>query len=258
MIDLNLFFDESGKNNEHIKTMGGFMIPKKIYNSAEIKNINDRLNKREFKLHWTQYNGGKDESIFYKEVIEIFSKYLSLCEFNVIRYDYPPNVNKQKLDNMIYSKIPERVLYGLLRYKGNDISINTDIYVEDANIYHKLKLDKSIKENMNKQSLYRGLDFKIENFCFKNKNEEIGIEFTDLILGIVRNIIDNNKTSRRSIKKNELIVEFLKIDKFKEFLSNIKFFEWNYSDKLTKIDFSDYIKIFLADDDNWIEYLTNN
>ena len=49
-----------------------------------------------------------------------------------------------------------------MRYKGNDISINTDIYVEDANIYHKLKLDKSIKENMNKQSLYRGLDFKIE------------------------------------------------------------------------------------------------
>ena len=36
MIDLNLFFDESGKNNEHIKTMGGFMIPKKIYNSADI------------------------------------------------------------------------------------------------------------------------------------------------------------------------------------------------------------------------------
>ncbi|MEG0050999.1 MAG: hypothetical protein RR712_02375 [Terrisporobacter sp.] len=93
-------------------------------------------------MHWTKYDGGKSESKIYKEIIDIFSKYLSLCEFNVIRYDYPFNISKQKLDTMIYSKIPERVMYGLLRYQGK--GIDADIYVENATMYNTIKLHKYI------------------------------------------------------------------------------------------------------------------
>ncbi|MGN1032639.1 MAG: DUF3800 domain-containing protein [Intestinibacter sp.] len=258
MVELNLFFDESGKNNDPIKTMGGFMIPKKIYESENIVELNKQLKEQKFKLHWTRYNGGRQESEFYKNVIEIFSKYSSLCDFNVIRYDYPQNINKQQIDNMIYSKLPERVLYGLLRYNGKNIDINADIYVEDANIYRKLELDKFLKNDMNKQSLYRGINFKVNSFEFRHKNQEIGIEFTDLILGIVRNIIDNNNNSERSRRKNEFIMELLQIEDFYQFLNNIKFFEWNYTDRLKNLNFSDYINIFLSDKDSWIGYLSEN
>ena len=104
MLKVNLFFDESGKNDDAVKTMGSLMIPEKVYNCKEIVALNERLRKEEFELHWTKYNGGNSEAKIYKEIVEAFSKYLSLCEFNMIRYDYPSNVNKQKIEKMIYSK----------------------------------------------------------------------------------------------------------------------------------------------------------
>lgn len=256
MLKVNLFFDESGKNNDSIKTMGSLMIPEKVYNCEEIISLNERLKKEEFELHWTRYDGGNSESKIYKEIIDIFSKYISLCEFNVIRYDYPANRSKQKLDTMIYSKIPERVMYGLLRYQGKGIDINADIYVENATMYNSIKLHETLCKEMNRQSLYRGTNFTVDKFEYKHKNEEIGVELTDVILGIIRNIIDN-KNSKRANKKNNLIVEFLKNEEFNKFIRNIKYFEWNYSSNLTRLDFSDYINIFLASQEEWINHLSS-
>lgn len=255
MLEVNLFFDESGKNDDSVKTMGGLMIPKKVYECKEIFDLNERLKKEEFELHWTKYNGGNSEARIYKEIVEVFSKYLSLCEFNIIRYEYPKDVNKQKLDNMIYSKIPERVMYGLLRYQGRGIDIVADVYVENATVYDSIKLHETLCKEMNRQALYRGTNFEVNKFLYKHKNEEIGVELTDVILGIVRNIIENKSSSNRYIRKNRLIVEFLKNDKFNDFIRNIKYFEWNYSNSLTRVDFTDYMNMFLSNQDEWIEYL---
>ena len=171
MLKVNLFFDESGKNDDAVKTMGSLMIPEKVYNCKEIVALNERLRKEEFELHWTKYNGGNSEAKIYKEIVEAFSKYLSLCEFNMIRYDYPSNVNKQKIEKMIYSKIPERVMYGLLRYQGKGIDINADIYVENATMYDSIGLHESLSKEMNRQALYRGTNFEINKFEYKYKNE---------------------------------------------------------------------------------------
>ena len=78
MLKVNLFFDESGKNDDAVKTMGSLMIPEKVYNCKEIVALNERLRKEEFELHWTKYNGGNSEAKIYKEIVEAFSKYLSL------------------------------------------------------------------------------------------------------------------------------------------------------------------------------------
>lgn len=253
---VKLFFDESGKDRDPIKTMGSLMIPEKIYSSLEIKELNEKLIKKEFKLHWTQFDGGKEETELYKEIITIFSKYSSLCEFNVIRYEYPNGINKERLNQMIYSKIPERVMYGLLRYNGKGIDINADIYIEKATIYvEKIKLHDSLVKEMNKQSLYRGTSFNIESFNYKEKNEEIGVELTDLILGIIRNIVTNDNSSKRVKKKNKLIIELMKNKDFYDFITNIKYFEWNYSKSLVKVNFGDYVNLFLANQEDWIEYL---
>ena len=48
MLKVNLFFDESGKNDDAVKTMGSLMIPEKVYNCIEIVALNERLRKEEF------------------------------------------------------------------------------------------------------------------------------------------------------------------------------------------------------------------
>ena len=215
MLKVNLFFDESGKNDDAVKTMGSLMIPEKVYNCKEIVALNERLRKEEFELHWTKYNGGNSEAKIYKEI----------------------------------------VMYGLLRYQGKGIDINADIYVENATMYDSIGLHESLSKEMNRQALYRGTNFEINKFEYKYKNEEIGVEFTDVILGVVRNIIENKSSSTRARRKNCLIVEFLKNDEFNKFIRNIKYFEWNYSSSLTRVDFSDYVNIFLSDQEEWINYL---
>lgn len=253
---VNLFFDESGKGNDKIKTMGSLLIPHTIYNTKNFLQLNEQLKSENFKLHWTQFSGGKDEITLYKNILTIFSKYSSLCEFNIIRYNYPQGINQDSLKKMIYGKIPERVMYGLLRHEGSNMDIEADIYVEEATMYVKtIKLHESLVNEMNKQSLYRGTHFKINKFKYKKKNEEIGVELTDLILGIIRTIIVNNNESNRLKKKNKLIIELLKDKNFYKFLSNIKYFEWNYSNSLTKVNFCNYINVFLSSQEDWINYL---
>ena len=54
-----------------------------------------------------------------------------------------------------------------------------------------------------------------------------------------------------------MIVELLKNEEFNKFLRNIKYFEWNYSSSLTRVDFSDYVNIFLSGQEEWINYLAS-
>ncbi|MEL7597146.1 MAG: hypothetical protein AAGU01_02975, partial [Clostridiaceae bacterium] len=124
--------------------------------------------------------------------------------------------------------------------------------------YQSIELDKKLREQLNIQSIYRGEKYKVNKFYYKNKNEEIGVELTDLLLGIVRTIIFNKNSSRTYKAKNELVVEFLKIEEFFSFLSNIKYFEWKNSHQLKQIDFNKYIKLFLAQQENWLNYLEEN
>lgn len=110
---------------------------------------------------------------------------------------------------------------------------------------------------MNNNAIYRGEKFKVNSFYYKNKNQEIGVELTDLLLGIVRVIIQNknNCESKRIKNKNLLVLEILKINEFMYFLKNIKYFEWNNSKELKKINFEDYINNFLANQEEWIKYI---
>lgn len=70
---VNLFFDESGKGNDKIKTMGSLLIPRTIYNTKNFLQLNEQLKSEDFKLHWTQFSGGKDEISLYKNILTIFS-----------------------------------------------------------------------------------------------------------------------------------------------------------------------------------------
>ncbi len=65
---------------------------------------------------------------------------------------------------MIYTKLPERILYGLLRHYGNNVYLEANIFIEYSTEYQKNELHKKVKEQLNIQSLYRGERFKVRFF----------------------------------------------------------------------------------------------
>lgn len=128
---------------------------------------------------------------------------------------------------MVYTKIPERIFYGLLRHFGKDIYIKSDIFIEKEGKYEKYNLEKRLQENLNTQSLYRAEQFWVTNCEMVTKGKMIGVELVDLLLGNIRLIINNkpipygltmDEYAELEIKglymKTQLVIELLKIPLF--------------------------------------------
>ncbi|PDM38969.1 DUF3800 domain-containing protein [Parageobacillus toebii] len=269
---VNIFFDESGTKNDKPTIMGGLLIPTKIYNSFEFQELNRKLRENKFtKLHWTDYTGYEEMRKDILEVLTTFAKFSRFVKLNVINYNANPLDIRKKLYNqeqkaaellmqkMIYTKIPERILYGLLRNYGKDVYIKSQIFIEKSNRYEGFKLDTNLMDQLNIQSMYRGEQFSVLSCSLKNKREEIGIEITDLLLGIVRQIIKNEVvpeglTEQQLIelkikgrkKKIDLAVELLKNKELLSFLSTIKYYEWESNSELKERNFQDYLNLFLT------------
>jgi hypothetical protein len=134
---MNIFFDKSGTKKDKPTTMGGLLIPQRIYTTYEFNAINNKLRNHEYaKLHWTEYTGYQKLKNDIIEVLTTFASFAKYCKFNVINYNENPldirkglynqdHVSAEKLSQiMIYTKIPERILYGLLRNYGKDVILN--------------------------------------------------------------------------------------------------------------------------------------
>lgn len=263
---MNIFFDESGRNNDKPTTMGGLLIPQKIYTAYEFNYLTEKLQSGKMKLHWTDYSGHAKTREDIIEAITLFSKFASYTKMNVISYNQALLNIRKRLSYehdfstlMIYTKIPERIFYGLLRNYGKDVYIKANIFIEEASRYIDFSLPTRITEQLNTQSLYRGEQFSVLDCTMHKKNEKIGIELVDLILGIMRTIItnpvipsnlSNEELVAQGLKKkkmkNDLVIQLLKINEFKEFLSNIRFFEWDSHKELSEVHFRDYLQLFMA------------
>ncbi|WP_187115113.1 DUF3800 domain-containing protein [Clostridium tyrobutyricum] len=259
-MNVKIFFDESGKRTDKPTTMGGLLIPSNVYNFKIFNEYNEKLKNGDFKIHWTDFKGNYNQKQLIKKLVTDLMKFSSMFSFNAINY-VKPNVIKPNsmcnndFEKMIYTKLPERIFYGLLRFHGCSSNISANLFIEDATEYHKVKLSDKIKEQLNIQAMYRSENFSISDCDYKSKNVEIGVELTDLILGIIRTIILNNKESKSKIIKNNFVVELLEIEDFYTFLSNIKYFEWTGAYDLKEINFSQYIELFLSQQDSWLDYL---
>ncbi|MGL5715182.1 MAG: DUF3800 domain-containing protein [Paraclostridium sp.] len=248
---VNIYFDESGKRGDNgPMLMGAILVPKYIYDLEDFTSINERLRNEEIKYHFTDYNGNRGHMANYIEKIRVFSKYLKYCNLNIISYRMPNSnhIDQQTVKNMLYTKFPERVFYGLLRNNGEGLYIDADIYMEEASEYNEMI--KTLPMTLNTQSIYRGEKFKITNSKLVPKNVEIGVEFTDTILGMIRQIImsinEEGPGSNAKRAKNSLIMECLNIDGFYDFLSNIGYYEWCNTSTLREVKFENYLKFFVS------------
>lgn len=277
---MNIFFDESGQDSDKPSTMGGLLIPSSVYKSAEMMNLNEKLKTKEIKLHWTEYTGDGKLRGNIKEAINVFSEFARYSKMNVINYnrstlDWRYKLSgdlgstklskreKQKTLNyatlMVYTKIPERIFYGLLRHFGKDLYIKTEIFIEKEGKYDKYGLENRLQENLNTQSLYRAEQFWVTNCEMVTKGEMIGVELVDLLLGIIRLILNNKpipvgltveEYSERKLKglymKTQLVIELLNNPLFYDFISNIKYYEWDSHKELSEVLFKDYLNMFMA------------
>ncbi len=252
-----LFFDESGKNNEVLNLIGGLMVPEVIFNSEKIKSYNDLLLSGKYKMHWTSYGGDFKEKERIINVIQDLMVYKDLIDLNIIIYDkiIDPNLEEKRIRNMIYSKFPERIFYGLLRFYHDYTSISASIYIEDDSVYRQIGLTEKITERLNVQSTYRGENYKITSSKYKSKNKIIGLEIVDSLMGIVKSIIENDDSSGKKRAKNELIIELLKDEKTYSFFYDLKIFKWNNTRKLDIIEFNKFLILFLSHRLKWINNL---
>ncbi|MEI5948060.1 DUF3800 domain-containing protein [Bacillus albus] len=277
---MNVFFDESGQDSDKPSTMGGLLIPNSVYDSYEMESLNEKLQSGNMKLHWKEYTGDHKLYNDIKETIDIFSLYAKYCSMNIInynrstldwRYKLSEDIGSQKLPKreksktlnyatlMVYTKIPERIFYGLLRNLGKDVYIKTKIYIEKEGKYEKYNIETRLKENLNTQSLYRAEQFWVTDCKMVNKCQMIGVELVDLLLGIIRVIIKNADIPRGltieeykalklkgSYMKHQLVIELLHNKNFEDFLSSIKYYEWDSHKELSEVSFKDYLDLFMA------------
>ncbi|QCJ45524.1 DUF3800 domain-containing protein (plasmid) [Bacillus sp. S3] len=277
---MNIFFDESGQDSDRPSTMGGLLIPKSVYITTKMQELNKKLESGKIKLHWTEYSGHSELRENIKEAIYVFSEIARFTRMNVInynrstldwRYKLSGDPASGKLDKrekqkhlnfatlMVYTKIPERIFYGLLRHFGKDIYIKTEIFIEKEGKYEKYDLEKRLQENLNTQSLYRSEQFWVTSCEMVTKGNMIGVELVDLLLGIIRLIINNKplppgltmeEYAEQKIKglymKTQLVIELLKLPSFYAFISNIKYYEWDSHKELSEVSFKDYLDLFMA------------
>jgi hypothetical protein len=262
-----IFFDESGKGSVKPNLMGGLSIPHEIYYQDDFQLLTQKLRDGLIKLHFKGYYGDANERDNFIRVGETLAKYSEFIKMIVINYNYSALVGatelgKDVVEDMIYTKFPERILYGLLRGYGKNIDIEAEVLIEKANEYEnlnlfqlrdkhehdvKLNLDGLVKDLLNIQALYRGENYVINNCRLVPKGEEIGVEMTDMLLGIVRTIIENKpSTTLKPTAKNKLTMHLLRNPDFCSLIQNIRYFEWDQSKELPEVSLTSYLQLFMA------------
>ena len=252
-LDVIVFLDESGKR-EKPSLMGGLSIPRCIYERSEFSELSYAI--AETAVHWARYNGDSKERKLITRALGCLCRFESMIKFNVIHYNQSVLEHNASLefgqsplaDLTIYTKFPERITYGLLRKYGKHTRLSADIIIEEASEYTCHHLNEKLLEQLNVQSLYRGERFLIRSSIFRPKGREVGLELTDILLGIIRTIMKNDVVaeSRSKRAKNRLIVALLRDLAFYRLLTNIKYFEWSDSQDLREFDFSGYLQAFLS------------
>ncbi|WP_153732771.1 hypothetical protein [Sporosarcina obsidiansis] len=270
---IKIFFDESRKDKDYPNLMGAVLIPTACYELDSLNDLYDLIKEGKKPIHWTDYTGDSSAKRRRITLVKKLMVYQHLLKVNVISYKMNKFEEMAKpiksfyseiTDHTIYTKLPERVVYGLVRKYGQDTYIDASVFIEHNTSYsgtqksthstdhtsNKKDLKVTMFEQLNIQSLYRGERYRIREVSYLLKRKEFGIEFIDIMLGIIRTIIQNNtQNSRSSRMKNELVLEMLEtIPNLSHLLnSNVTLYEWNEAQKeLTTVPLTNYLNVFLS------------
>ncbi|MCG7337068.1 hypothetical protein MHZ95_17550 [Sporosarcina sp. ACRSM] len=264
--DLIICFDESGKqSSDPIQLMGALCVPSSIYYHSDFNPLH-QLN-QEYEFHWTEYGGYSKTRIGIEKLFDLALPLAPYTQMNFINYsksalELQAGVfsdiydSKQTIaSDTIYTKLPERICYGLLRGYGEHNQVQAKILVEDATEYRSKDLANRMQHALNIHSLYRGESFIINEFDYRAKGEEVGVEMVDLLLGMVGLILNNPINPGRKRKaKITLTLKLLKCNKLQPFLKNLRLFQLKNSNRLIEMNIEASVKLFIAR--NYGEFLS--
>ncbi|KAA8327064.1 hypothetical protein [Leuconostoc carnosum] len=250
--DIKIFMDESGKDND-ISLFGGVSIPTNNYNTPAIQQLNTKLVNGELHFHFTKYTRYEFQN--YYDLIHAFLSISDSISINIIAWKKQIFTQHGLLSDlygdMVYSKIPERVCYGLLRNHSNLVEINADLFIENSTEYQNRKLNQSIKQQVNTHALYRYDLFRIRKSLLAEKNVQIGLEFTDTLIGIIRFIMVHASMADASDRNSNNFrnkVDFIKtvLPELMVLIKKVNIFELTAQDHLTKISLPKCVSLFEA------------
>lgn len=248
-----IFHDESGKNTREVALVGAISIPAAYYTSAPIQTLNRQLQNNKFKMHFTNYD--RRDYQRYREVISVFTAIpnqvnLNLLLFQKTLYKQKESVAGQFAD-MIYQEIPEKVIYGLFRDNSNFVETTAKVFMEEAQEYRDRHLANKLKNRLNTHFLYRFDNYQILTAELVSKNQQIGVELTDCLLGICGLIIQNRgfindqgQVSKKLLAKTLLVIDLL--PDLKQLFEQTKVFELCGQSKLVARNFQTYLRTFQA------------
>ena len=254
----DLFFDESrykSSSNLEVNLMGSFIVPDILYNKEQITKLNQELQQNKFKLHFTDFQ--QRSNSIYKKVLQEFLKRPELVKFNFISFEKEGNYlenhiafSKKNMLDMVYSKLPERTIYGGIRNVSRFTPAVYSVYIESSYQYIALDLNNKIKQQLNSQALYRNDSFTIEQSNLYSKNQQIGIEITDMLLGIFSLIIRNpskyNSDGKISkIRKAKLKFIYKQKNLLESFCKSVTYYELDENGSLNKREFSRFLHEFI-------------
>ncbi|MFF2157808.1 hypothetical protein ACFVVQ_21160 [Paenibacillus chitinolyticus] len=252
---LSIFFDESGKQNNAVQLMGALCFPTDIYKNDSLIMMHE-LNK-EYSFHWTDYSGDAKMRNGIIKLFQMVAQISSYAQLNILHYHYSQieadairfgsGLKAEIIEYTVYTKFPERIMYGLLREYDKSSQLNGALYIEHAYEYERLDLANSLKKQLNAHALYRGEPYFVSECSYKRKGEEIGVELTDLLLGIIRTIMENSTSnSRAKREQRNLIFRLYKMGLLESFIQNMFLYEWTGQSILKERNFKTYINLFIA------------
>ncbi len=232
--------------------MGGIAIPESVYSSKELLSYTDKLRRGELRFHWTRYSGSANDKRKMRNLLELVAEFRDLVKVNILNYDSSafkerrnPFIDKD-IERAIYYKLPERIIYGLLRGYGRDAALEVSVQIEECTEYKAFKLDEVLKDHLNVQAIYRGERFFIKESGLIPKQQEVGVEVVDLLLGVIRTILQNKSNSKKSKAKKEFVLSLLNDDNFYDFMASVRYFECTNHRDLIPVDFADCLRLYLG------------
>lgn len=215
-----IFYDESGKIDRNLNTdsyYGALGCTNKDYNDIKsyIKNLEYKT-----ELHFTKFNLKHIER-YLKVINYVFQKDINLNVYlvdieNAKNIANRLNLSMEKLRELFYIKIPERLIYGILRDINEYRTVR--IIYDRCDEYENYNLKDMLSHQLNAQAVYRNLNCQITRIKDEDSKEESLLQVIDILLGIVTLLIE---------KKYYLLKETLESKAELEYILNLS----SYSDE---------------------------
>ena len=233
------FFDESTRKSmssgqPNLSLTGGLLIPEYYYESTKFSTYNSRLRSGQCSFHFTGYSQ-RNRRAYSDLLITLLGdkgQYAHFLKMNILAFSdngylsTMPAFNRKALQRLTYMKLPERVLYGALRDVSRFKPTHVKLYIENSTEYTQLKLNEVLENRLNEQAMYRNDSFLVTNSYLVPKGKQIGVELTDLLVGIIGLIIQNTSLDNcgKSAKDKQKFV-FKHKDILEKLIKQINYFE---------------------------------